>query len=327
MIVKDDGGSPATSLQDAKALVADHVVAIVGEMSTADASWASYITAKGIPVVGGFSLEPTFLSNPNFFPSGTQVLVSVVSEAALTKESGKTHFGIGYCAEDPVCAQIVPLGQAASALYGLKYSSAKISVTSPSYAAPCLAFKGAGVDAIYLVANTTVAARFIDGCAQQGYKPLQVAQAGSLSPTSLSDPQQAGSVATAPDANAFDTSLPAVASFQAALKKYSPGLVGSPSFSFVLVFQWAGDQLFAAAAKAGHLTPTSTPAEVKKAMYSLKNETLGGLAPPLTFTPGKPAFIPCYFTQKIQNGTLVSTNANKPVCLGAAQIKALAKLG
>jgi branched-chain amino acid transport system substrate-binding protein len=63
---------------------------------------------------------------------------------------------------------------------------------------------------------------------------------------------------------------------------------------------------------------------VKKGLYALKNETLGGVAPPLTFTPAKPAFIPCYFTEQVKGGKFASLNGNKPTCLTAAQSTALA---
>ena len=65
-----------------------------------------------------------------------------------------------------------------------------------------------------------------------------------------------------------------------------------------------------AAKAAGHLTSSSTPAQVKKGLYALKNETLDGVAPPLNFTPGKPAFIPCWFSEQVK-GKSTSLNANK----------------
>ena len=72
VIVKDDAQNPATSLQDAKELVTqDHIVAMVGEESFVDSAWASYIAGAGVPVVGGINFEAPFVSNPDFYPSGT----------------------------------------------------------------------------------------------------------------------------------------------------------------------------------------------------------------------------------------------------------------
>jgi len=93
--VMDDGENPATSLQDAKALVTqDHIVAMAGEESFVDSSWASYIQKAGIPVVGGITFEAPFLSNPDFYPSGTTVVVGTVAIAVEAKALGLTHLGM-----------------------------------------------------------------------------------------------------------------------------------------------------------------------------------------------------------------------------------------
>jgi branched-chain amino acid transport system substrate-binding protein len=322
----DDGANPATSLQDAKALVEqDHVIAIVGEQSLADASWAAYIATKGIPVVGGITPEATFLTNPDFFASGANEVVATVGNVALAKSAGKTHFGVMYCAESPVCAQVVPLVQGAAALYGLKASAEKVAGTAPSYAAPCLAFKSAGVDALFVADNAAVVQRIVDACAQQGYKPAIISQPTTSSNAWLGDPNFDGALLSGINANPVDGSLPAVQQFQGAIDKYAPGLRKSSQFTFAAITTWAGAELFKAAAQAAKLTPSSTGADVKKGLYALKNETLGGLSGPLNFTPGKPAFVPCYFTEKLQGGKFASLNSNKPTCLTPTQAAGLIK--
>lgn len=86
-----------------------------------------------------------------------------------------------------------------------------------------------------------------------------------------------------------------------------------------------GGELFTAAATAAKLTPTSTAADVKKGLYALKGETLDGIAPPLTFTKGKPAFPTCYFKGKLANGSFQSDGDTKPVCLDSATAGAIGK--
>jgi branched-chain amino acid transport system substrate-binding protein len=305
MIVMDDGGTPATALQDAKVLVqSDHVMGIV-DMSVADAAFAPYVTAKGIPVVGGDGTLSTFITNPNFFPSNTQLPATTVGMALIAKQAGATHFGIAYCAEAPVCAQLDPLGKAAAAAAGIKYSSTKVAATAPNYAAPCLQLKGDGVDAFY-VADT----------------PKFVGNMGGLSNIVLADKNLDGGLTVGGAANPYDPSTPAIAQFYAALQKYAPGIVGTTNLKYTMIMSWSGGKLFEAAAKAGNLTPSSTPAELKQALYKLHNETLGGIAPQLNFTAGKPTFIPCFFSMKISGGKFVSQNVNKPVCLTATQSKA-----
>jgi branched-chain amino acid transport system substrate-binding protein len=325
VIVKDDGQNPATSLQDAKELVEqDKVMAIVGETSLVDSVWASYVAGKGIPVVGGIAVETPFISNPDFFPSGTQLIGQLVGMAALGRQAGKHDLGVLYCAESPVCAQLVPLAGGAAKLYGLKFYSGKIAATAPSYTAPCLAAKSAGVDALFIGDNATIVQRVVAACVQQGYKPLQVGNIGTVSKASLSSTGFDGARLSGSDASPFDASTPAIKEFQDTLNKYAPGLVSSSSFSYDAVWPWSGGKLFEAAAKAGNITPSSTPADVKKALYALKNETLAGLAPPLNFTPGKPAFVTCYFSVTVKGGNLVSLNGNKPTCLTATAAKGIA---
>jgi branched-chain amino acid transport system substrate-binding protein len=326
LITMDDQQNAATSLQDAKALVQqDHVVAIVGESSFVDASFAPYVASAGVPVIGGSNYEASFQSNPDFFPSGGQQVSGLVGQFALAKQAGKRVFGTIYCAESPICAQLVPLANGVAPMYGLKPYASKISATAPSYTAPCLAAKSASVDAMFVADNSPIVQRFVAACAQQGYTPQQVSSTQTATSAWLTDSTLNGALLTALNANGYDTSLPAIASFQAALKKYAPSAIDGSAFSGEEINPWSGGLLFQAAAKAAHLTPSSTPADVKKGLYALKNETLDGVAPPLNFTPGKPAFIPCWFSQQVKEGKFTSLDGNKPSCLTAAQGAALAK--
>jgi branched-chain amino acid transport system substrate-binding protein len=164
--------------------------------------------------------------------------------------------------------------------------------------------------------------RFFDGCAQQGYHPKPALNLSSLSNIVAADSLFEGGVTASGAANTFDPSVPGVAQMYSALQKYAPGIVGTSKLNFTMIMTWSGGELFEAAAKAGNLTPTSTPADVKQALYKLHNETLGGIAPPLNYTPGKPTFVPGYFTQKISGGKFVSLNGGKPSSLTPAQAKA-----
>jgi branched-chain amino acid transport system substrate-binding protein len=325
LFVEDDAGNPATGLQDVKALVTeDHVVAII-DMSLADSAWASYIASRGIPVTGGISVEAPMLTNPDFYPSGTQLLVLTVGNFALAKAAGKTDIGVMYCAESPVCAQLVPLAQGAGATTGVKVSSEKVSATAPSYVADCLSLRNAGVDAMFPAVAAPVVLRVTDQCAQQGYKPLLTSQTTTAANSWLADKNLDGAILSSTNANQFDTSTPSVEAFHQALNKYAPGLASSSAFNYLDGAAWAGGQLLKAAATAAKLTPTSAPADLKKGLYALKNETLGGFAPPLNYRPGKPAFIPCYFTAKVQGSRFESLSADKPTCLTTVQTDAMVK--
>src|SRR3984957_13684174 len=58
LYIEDDDANPATSLTEVETLVQqDHVVAIVGQITTNTDSWAPYIEKQGIPVVGGNTVD------------------------------------------------------------------------------------------------------------------------------------------------------------------------------------------------------------------------------------------------------------------------------
>lgn len=324
MIVMDDAGNPATALQDVKKLVqSDHIMALV-DNSLADGAFASYISSSGVPVVGGIAISLPFLTNPDFFTVGSNLPVETVGQGALGKQAGLKKLGTMYCSETPLCAQVVPLANAAATLNGLGFTSRSISSTAPTYASPCLSFKSSGVDALFVADNGAIVQRVSADCAQQGYKPRVLNSTTTFEQGWLKDANFDGALLASTNANYVDASIPGVKAFLDANNKYAPGLTTSPQFNYDTLYPWAAGKLFEAAAKAGNLTPSSASADIRKGLYALKNETLDGLAPPLNFAPGKPAFSPCYFSTTIKGGKLVSLNNGKPSCLSAAQATVLA---
>jgi branched-chain amino acid transport system substrate-binding protein len=185
--------------------------------------------------------------------------------------------------------------------------------------------KGHGVDTLMFASNAPTIQHVVADCAQQGYKPTVVGIINSFTNQNVTDPNLNGMLLTGINANVFDPSRPAVAQFQAAMNKVAPGYLTSSAAASDTIFGWAGGMLFEAAAKAGNVGPNSTPADVKKGLYALHDETLGGLAPPLTFTPGKPTFVPCYFAATVTSGKFVSLYGNKPICLTGAEKATLSK--
>jgi branched-chain amino acid transport system substrate-binding protein len=319
VIVMDDGGNPATALQNVKKLVqSDHIMAL-DDNSLADGAFASYIAGTGVPVVGGFAVSEPFLTNPDFFADGSNLPVETVGQALLAKAAGAKKFGVMYCSESPICAQVVPLAKTAATLAGLGFASQSLSSTAPSYTAPCLNFKSAGVDAMFVADNGAIVQRVQANCVQQSYKPMvSNSQSTALTPW-LKDSNMQGALLGGTNATYTDPSVPGVKAFLDAVNKYAPGLTSSAQFNATAISPWIAGKLFEAAAKAGNLTPSSTSADIKRGLYALKNETLDGLAPPLNFVPGKPGFSPCYFGTTIKSGGFVALDNGKAACLTAAQ--------
>jgi branched-chain amino acid transport system substrate-binding protein len=319
--VIDDQGVPEKGLAAAKKLIEQEgVVAIVGMYSVTNPAWAAYVEQKGVPVVGGGSTEPSFTNNPVFFPSGSQVPAYQYAQATVAKKLGKTKLGFLYCAEAPTCASNGPVTRAMikdGLIKGqeLVYE-AKISATQPSYTAQCLAAKKAGVEALLVAHANAIAERVVDQCAQQGYRPLIMSGGGVVNELVAKNPNFDGAINT-------QTNVPLSAPGEAneerleALRKYAPELTpDNPQYNATIGSVWGGGKLFEAAAEAGDLGPDSTPEDVRNALQTLKDEDLGGFAPPLTFTDGPPYQVNCAFIESVQDGKLTTeVHGAEPYCI------------
>jgi branched-chain amino acid transport system substrate-binding protein len=312
LIVEDDQGDATTSQADIRQLVqVDHVLAIVGpEASATESGWASYVQQQHVAVVGGEADTPEWFTNPDFFPSGSTVLTAIEMQAYAVKAAGKSTFGLVYCAEVAACKNSVPaLAGYAKAFHLTMASSAAIAVSAPSYTAQCLAAKQANAQAMVIDTSYAAGTRFAPACAQQGYTPVYVIPSGSYDGSYLQLSQVNG--AYVPTTNAlWFASTPAVNQFKQAMAKYESGTTLGPN----PMSGWAGGALFGAAA--ANLPAKPTPADVFTALYALpKNDTLNGLAPPLSFHSGAPASqVTCFFMAQIQGGALTSPLGTAPIC-------------
>ena len=323
LVVKDDANSPTQALNAVKALVEqEHAVAVVGLQSDADQAFATYVKAKGIPVVGGVNITTTFASNPYFFPSGTTIMPMIYGSVGLAKEQGKKNLGYIYCAESPLCAQTAPLYKSIGASLGMSFKyGAKASGTAPDYTAPCLAAKKAGVDALSVGFPSPVVLRIASECAQQGYEPELVTTAPSVDAAWLKNPAVDGTVAAGGPFPWFDTS-PATKEYRDALANYAPDLVKNSGGGTGAANAWTAGKLFEAAVKASG-AKTVTSAGIMTGLYKLHDETLGGIAPPLNYVKGKPTNITCYFTIGIENGKFTEPSGLKTSCVPPDGLKAL----
>jgi branched-chain amino acid transport system substrate-binding protein len=324
LYIVDDAGNSATALTGMKTLVEqDHVVAIVGQASTDASPWESYIDSKGIPVVGGNTASVTYLSDPNFYAVGGNLLSGYYGVTALAKANGP-KLGDLYCAEIPACAATTTLLQTFGKSLGVSMSySSKVSAAAPDFTAVCQGLKSAGVQSYSLGLAAVTLKQVATQCALQGLK-AQLIISNVADSTFPSDPGFNGIEVVDAMFPFFDDSTPATREFHAALTKYAPAL-GTPAspLNSEVTQAWASGKLFEAAVKAAGNGPI-TPASIKKGLYALKGETLGGLTVPLTYTPGKPSPQNCYFTYSIQGGKFIEPDGLKTTCAPEAVIAAAA---
>ena len=315
LIAFDDQFNPANTLADAKQLIADHVLAIVSDQTSFDSTFASSVKAAGIPVVGGGLFQSSWYTNSDFYPQGTTSIPSIYNEIKLGINKGMTKLGLFYCAESPACAQAVQLYKPLTQMAGgtLSYY-ASVSASAPNYTAQCLAAQSAGVQFLDIGDNSSTILRVAESCAQQNYKPLEVGTDGSVTGQWATSSVMQGAVAVQQDAPFSDTSNAGIATMISAIKQYNPGILTADSWGENDVYAWASGQLFAAAAKAGNLGDNPTAAGVIQGLTSLSGETLGGIAPPLTFASGQDHEVYCEFVQGVANNAFIQPQGDTQVC-------------
>jgi branched-chain amino acid transport system substrate-binding protein len=322
LIQQNDDGNPATSVSALQTLESDHVVAIL-DWSFVDEAWASTVGKSGIPVVGGDLSGPAMNSYPDFYPQGQTEDSVTEASAETSKATGAKSLGILYCTEAPTCISSAQAIRAEAPKDGLPVSYiAQATSTEPNYTAQCLAAKQAGAGAMFLLYAPAAAQVIAADCTRQGYNPKYVMEGGAISfHVAQSSPglrtYLAGVFADRPS---IDTSYPGVQAMNTAIQKYFPGLEDQTAWTELSASGWADGLLLEAALKLGGLTPSTsaTPALVIKGLDAMNGDTLGGMAPPLTFTPGKPHSIECWFTAQMVNGVAQIANGGNTTCASLA---------
>jgi len=317
VISMDDAGNATTSENDVKQLVADHVLAIVAMNSGEDSTWASYIESTGVPVIGGSTPLPDFASNPDYFPVGATANNSVPDLLLYAKNVLHQTIG-GYlgCEEAPVCAALENVYAGAyKAIGGTLAYNTLFSSSAPSYTSQCLAAQSASVQDLEIIGPAFVIPKIAQSCQAQNYNPTLLLNDVVLTPALATQISSANAVFGA-DAFPFTATSgePGVKQFRAALQKYEPGVLNANTFVQDDATTWASGELFAAAAKAGKLGNHPTSKQLVAGLYKLHNDTLGGLAPPLTYNKGMPNSINCIYIMQIKSGKLTLPQGLKTYC-------------
>jgi branched-chain amino acid transport system substrate-binding protein len=313
LYVEDDAGNVAQSLTKVKKLVEqDHVVAIVGQASGNVAPWADYVKQKGIPVVGGNTGSDLYTTNDDFFAIGGNPLATFYGVSAVAKANGP-KLGELYCAEIPACANTIPMFQAFAKSTGVELTySAKVSASAPDFAAPCQGLKDAGVQSYILSLAVATQAQVAATCKQQGLNAAPIFSGNTADTNMLSNPAYDGALVVSASVPFFDESIPATKALHQALRTYAPELATAKEPVNHHAFEgYTSGKLFEAAVKASGEAEV-TPESVKKGLYALKGETLGGLTVPLTYTPGKPTLFNCYFITQIRAGQFTEPKGLTP---------------
>jgi branched-chain amino acid transport system substrate-binding protein len=312
VISLDTQSSSTTAVTDAKQLLDQDKVVAMFPGASQMAIIAPVITAAKAPIIGGQGTDAAF-SSPYWFPATTTPNNLIAAIIKAGSQGQKTpHGGEIYCVESPSCAaSAAVLGQAVTAAGQASLFTASIAATAPSYAAQCLAAQSAGVNYIFVADAAAITNRVISDCATQNYFPTWTTPQFDVSFLTNPDLTKGNMVDIASDAL---YNSPKAKTVLQAVAKYDPSIINQPTFGPYSYQAWlSGELLVTALEKAKPTGKTITRADVFKGLYMLKNETLGGQTPPLTFKKGSPPNVKCFYEGIVKNGKLVPKGG--PQCL------------
>lgn len=314
VLVADDNDDAATDLSEVKSMVESrHVIALVNEFDFTqnDPTIASYLQSKGVPAIGGIASAAVWYQSPILFPDVVAQPALAADWAAPMAQAGDKKVGAAYCVEIASCKTLEQAWAQAAQKAGMQvvYQGA-VSITQPDFTAQCLQAQGAGAQGILVVADGASVGRFATDCARQGYHPLIV----NPNPTaSATTPNQVAPIQAFPWM--LRSGSPALTEYGQAVAAYDHNPLGS-----LATIGWVSGKLLQAALEIS-LAKSSTPssAGLMQALWTMKDQTLGGLSPPLSFHQGAPAtLVTCTYEIKPSGGGWVAPYGARPtLCAGS----------
>jgi branched-chain amino acid transport system substrate-binding protein len=316
-IVEDDQSDPNKGNAEVQDLAQNrHVVAFVAEMiGQIGEQLAPAIQKTGVPAFGGECASLAWNKTPGLFTQCAGPESEAYGDLYVAAHYGTDtkKLGLLTCIETSLCPAFRAAAEKFAPQLGIQLVyDQTVSLTQVDYTQQCIDMKNAGATMATAVVDSASLGRIGVSCSRQGYNPLYVQGSATISGTTISQPGLANLVAGVPTFPfAGVTGNPAVDEFTAAMAKYDGGDPVGPAASF----GWAAAKLFERVARIAASQGPVTPASLAAAAYTLKNDTLGGLTPPLTYTKGQPSpDFKCTFFVSGQGGHYSAPQGLKQIC-------------
>jgi branched-chain amino acid transport system substrate-binding protein len=316
----DDGADPSRGAAAAQDLVVNKKVsALVGIFSPLSLPAILPVIEKHqVPIVGGDGVDFSWNKHPLLFPQGATIDGLIEVGLRQNVRDGMKKLGLLYCVEASICTTMAKLMPAKAKEAGAEmvYQS-PVSLTQTDFTAQCQNAKNAGVEGFGMGVDGSAIARVARSCAALGYYPQFISGGGVISPAQSKDPGIRRNKLSVASSNApwMLTDTPGQKEYAAALARFSPGMESDGNS----MTAWASAKLFEAAISklaAGGRDKPILSADVLTGLGKIKNETLDGLAPPITFTPNQTAApsIRCIYFEVLTDKGWTAPLGSKYVC-------------
>jgi branched-chain amino acid transport system substrate-binding protein len=311
LIIGDDQADPATGLVVEKRMIEnDHILALVGDINEFGLDqYADYAKSKGVPLIGGDGVGARWFTDPNLFPAIAPATGAMEAGLQYFLSQGATRLGMAYCLEvAKMCGYLNDVVVKTTVGKHI-VDDEQVSLVAPSYTSQCLRMQADKVEAIYLLMDTAGAARLVQNCATQGYKPKIMVLGLDATPEFPKVDAMQGAFVPGSTVPLSERQVPAVAEYHAAMDKYAPGIGDSGTAGL----GWADGLVLGRAG--AHLPDHPTAADFEANLWKMNNDDLGGFTTPLTFPKDKPA-VPtsCMFIWGVKDHKFFAPQGTKALC-------------
>jgi branched-chain amino acid transport system substrate-binding protein len=186
----------------------------------------------------------------------------------------------------------------------------QVSLAQPDFTAECLQAQRNGAEAILAGLDSASISRLARACLQQGYRPGFYTGGLATTAATAEDPNLDGLVASLQTFPFVADDLPGAREQRSAVERFAPKMAMSTTTAAV----WVAGTLLREVSQ--QLPAEVSPADFVNALHQVRNNTLGGLAPPLTYTAGQPAAEPrCFFMAIVKDRQYTAPNGSKQDCI------------
>jgi branched-chain amino acid transport system substrate-binding protein len=313
VIFGDDGGDPGKALALARRMVEeDKVRALFATFgATTIQAVTPYVEQHQFPIIGSEGGNPVEDQSPMVFNPqvGADLGVTRAMVTTLVAQSEARKVALLYCREASTCQNGANRIKEYAPSRGVTvvYEQA-ISLAQPDYTAEMLSAQRAGAEAALVYIDSASMIRLERSAHRQGWRPVFVGGVSINEDSFTKGGSEVDGTLLSSATTPYATS-PTLADYREAVARYVPGgQLGGTGAS-----AWVQGKLLERIA--GGIAGDITPVALLDALHSLKDETLGGTIPPISFPRGSHATVNlCTVPLKMAGGKITAPLGDRFVC-------------